>query len=131
MIKSFEPVYKELEYLFIDKLPEYIEKINKEHNDGIIIKRFENHRLEEDCIKLPSFKFNLEEAEYSEKDRIIENTVFSVSFEIKNPAFYENATVILWRYFEAINRMIDEIESDYIYQINEIKNNKILIRITE
>ncbi len=26
MIKSFENVYKELEYLFIQKLPEYIEK---------------------------------------------------------------------------------------------------------
>ena len=29
-MKSFEPVYKELEYLFIQKLPECIEKINKE-----------------------------------------------------------------------------------------------------
>ncbi len=29
-MKSFEPVYKELEYLLIQKLPEYIEKINKE-----------------------------------------------------------------------------------------------------
>lgn len=36
-MKSFEPVYRELEDLFIKKLPEYIQKINIEHNDGIII----------------------------------------------------------------------------------------------
>ena len=54
-MKSFEPVYKELEELFIHKLPEYIEKINKEHNDGIILSRFENSKLEEDSLRTPSF----------------------------------------------------------------------------
>ena len=65
-MKSFEIVYKELEYLLIQKLPESIEKINKEHNDGIILKPFENKSLEENCIKTPSFTFNIEETEYSE-----------------------------------------------------------------
>lgn len=60
-MKSFEPVYKELEYLLIQKLPECIEKINKEHNDGIMLKPFENKALEENCIKLPSFTFNIDE----------------------------------------------------------------------
>nr|WP_318716081.1 hypothetical protein [uncultured Treponema sp.] len=50
-MKNFKPVYKELENLIINKLPEYIEKINKEHNDGIILKPFENKSLEENCIK--------------------------------------------------------------------------------
>ena len=71
-MKSFEIVYKELEYLLIQKLPENIEKTNKEHNDGIILKTFENKSLEENCIKTPSFTFNIEETKYSEKDRIIE-----------------------------------------------------------
>ena len=115
MIKSFEPVYKELEELFIHKLPEYIEKINKEHNDGIILKRFENQKLEEDCIKQPTFKFNIEEAEYSEKDRIIENIVFTVSFDIKT---YQNTT-LFWRYIEAINNMLKEFETDSIYKISD------------
>ena len=82
-MKSFEPVYTELQELFIQKLPYFIEKINKEYNDGIIIKTFENTSLEENCIKTPSFIVNIEEIEYSEKDRIIENTVFKVSFELK------------------------------------------------
>ena len=68
MIKSFEPVYKELEELLIHNLPEYIEKNNKEHNDGIILKVLENHALEEYCVKRPCFNFGIEEAEYSEKD---------------------------------------------------------------
>ena len=125
MIKSFEPVYKELEELFIHKLPEYIEKINKEHNDGIILKRFENQKLEEDCIKQPTFKFNIEEAEYSEKDRIIENIVFTVSFDIKT---YQNTT-LFWRYIEAINNMLKEFETDSIYKISEVHENKVMIKI--
>lgn len=76
-MKNFKPVYKELENLIINKLPDYIEKINKEHNDGIILKPFENKSLEENCIKTPSFPFKLEETEYEEKDRIIEDTIYT------------------------------------------------------
>ena len=63
MIKSFEPVYKEIEELFIKKLPEYIEIINKEYNDGIILKTLENHLLEEYSVKKPYFKFEIEEVD--------------------------------------------------------------------
>ena len=76
-MKNFKPVYKELENLIINKLPGYIEKINKEHNYWIILKPFENKSLEENCIKTPSFPFKLEETEYEEKDRIIEDTIYT------------------------------------------------------
>ena len=82
LMKSFEPIYKELEELFIHNLPDYIEKINRNYNDGILIKKFENRTLDEDCIKKPCFKFSIEDSEYSEKDRIIENTVFKISLEL-------------------------------------------------
>lgn len=81
-MRDFEPVYKELENLLCNNLPEYVEKINKEHNDGIILKSFENKSLEENCIKTPSFSFKLEETEYEEKDRIIENTIYTIILEI-------------------------------------------------
>ena len=129
-MKSFEPVYKELETLFIEKLPEYIEKINKEHNDGIILRKFENNRLEEDCIKIPSFKFNIEESEYCEKDRIIENTIFTISIEIKNHKNNEHSTNEFWRYLEAIQMMFDESEYNFIYKITGTKNKTVLIRMT-
>lgn len=52
-MKNFESVYKEPENLFIKQLPDYIEKVNKAHNDGIILKSFENTTLEEECLKSP------------------------------------------------------------------------------
>ena len=107
-MKNFEPVYKELENLFINKLPEYIEKINKEHNDGIILKPFENKSLEENCIKTPSFSFKLEETEYEEKDRIIENTIYTISLEIKLPPNTEKQTIVFWRYVESIEKIVNE-----------------------
>lgn len=129
-MKSFEIVYKELEYLLIHKLPENIEKTNKEHNDGIILKTFENKSLEENCIKTPSFTFNIEETEYSEKDRIIENTVFSISLEIKLQPHTEKTSILFLRYVESIENLIDEYESDNLFRIYKTEKNKIFIRIT-
>ena len=129
-MKSFETVYKELEELFIKQLPDYIKKVNIFHNDGIILKPFENTKLEEDCLKLPSFKFKLEETGYTEKDRIIENSIYTVSLELKLPQEIKKETIIFWRYAEAIQKLLEELESDWIYQITEIKENKFLIKIT-
>ena len=130
MIKSFEPVYKELEELLVQKLAEYIEKVNKKYNDGIILKTLENHTLEEYCVKRPCFKFGIEETEYSEKDRIIENSIFTISLELKLPQETKKETIIFWRYAESIQKLFDEIESEWFYQITEIKENKVFIRIT-
>ena len=126
-MKSFETVYKELEYLLLKKLPESIEKINKEHNDGIILKQFENKNLEENCIKTPSFSFKIEQTECSEKDRIIENTVFTISLEIKLQSY---KAALFWRYVESFQNMVNEYESDNLYEICKIEKNKIYIRIT-
>ena len=127
-MKSFEHVYKELEDLFIQKLPGYIEKINKVHNDGILLKRFENRTLEEDCIKKPCFKFFLEESEYSEKDRIIENNIFSFRLELKLVSETNAKTIHFWRYVEAINKMLIE---EYVNWENVaiVKVQETLIRL--
>lgn len=129
-MKSFEPVYKELEELLIQKLPEYIEKINKEHNDGIILKPFENTSLSENCIKTPSFIFNIEETEFSEKDRIIENTVFTVSLEIKQETSKQNKTIILWRYYEAIEMTMNNNENWQDCKIIKSFKDRLLLCIT-
>lgn len=129
-MKSFEPVYKELEYLLIQKLPECIDKINKEYNDGIILKPFENTSLSENCIKTPSFIFNMEETEYSEKDRIIENTVFTVSLEIKQETSKQNKTIILWRYYEAIEMTMNNNENWQDCKIIKSFKDRLLLCIT-
>ena len=128
-MKSFETVYNELEELLIKKLPEYIEKVNKQHNDGLIIKPFENTSLDENCIKQPSFYLTFTDSEYSEKDRIIENNVFTVSLEIKLPTYAENKIILLYRYIEAMQKMFDEEEKLNQYEIMKIKENKIIIRV--
>ena len=128
-MKSFETVFKELEYLLIKKLPDNIEKINMEHNDGIILKSFENTTLEENCIKAPSFIFNIEETEYSEKDRIIENEVYKISIEIKMHPNTKQKTIIFYRYIEAIQLMLNEESADNLYTIEGIQDEKLYIRI--
>ena len=128
-MKSFEIVYKELEYLLIQKLPESIEKINKENNDEIILKPFENKSLEENCIKTPSFTFNIEETEYSEKDRIIENTVFSIRLEIKLPSYMESKVILLCRYLEAIEKTLSDNENWLECKIVNLSTNQIFIKI--
>ena len=130
LMKSFEPIYKELEELFIHNLPDYIEKINRNYNDGILIKKFENRTLDEDCIKKSCFKFSLEDSEYSEKDRIIENTVFKISLELILPQEIKKKDIFFWRYAEAIQRILEESESSYIYKMIKIIESKIIIEIT-
>ncbi len=129
-MKSFETIYKELEDLFIHKLPYYIQKVNEEYNDGIILKQFENTKLEEKCLDLPSFKFSFEQAEYEEKDRIIENTVYEISFEINMHPDTEQKTILFYRYVEAINMTIKESECWQQCKITNIFKNKIVMRIT-
>ena len=129
-MKSFEPVYKELEYLLIQKLPECIDKSNKEHNDGIILKPFENKSLEENCIKTPSFIFSIEESEYSEKDRIVENTIYTVSIELKLQQNTELRPIIFSRYSEAIVLIIQKNDMWIDCKITNSNGNKIIMRIT-
>lgn len=131
-MKNFEDVYRELEDMLIEQLPVYIQKINEEKNDGIILKEFYNLKLNEDCKRLPSFSLKMDEAEYDEKDRIIGNTVFKVGIEINLEKDYENKTIELWRYERAIERLINEYEGkNWIYlEVKGVKENTISLKIT-
>ena len=64
---------------------------------------------------LPYFIFSTETATYSEKDRIIENSVYEVSFEIKLQENEKLKIIILYRYLEAMQKMIEETDSCFIY----------------
>ena len=131
-MKNFEDIYRELDEMFINMLPAYIQKINKEINDGIILKELFNTKLNEDCKRFPSFTFKMDTAEYDEKDRIIGNTVFAVGIEINLEKDYENKTVEFWRYEKAIERLSDEYEGkNWIYlEVTGVKENTICLKIT-
>lgn len=129
-MKSFETVYNQLTDLFINKLPDYINKTNEKHNDGLILKNFANKDLSSKSTQLPYFIFSTETATYSEKDRIIENTVYEVSFEIKLENYINNKEIIFWRYVESIQNMIKEIETTEIIELEKVEKQKIYIKIT-
>ena len=129
-MKSFETVYNQLTDLFINKLPDYINKTNEEHNDGLILKNFANKDLSSKSTQLPYFTFSTETATYSEKDRIIENTVFEVSFEIKLENYINNKEIILWRYVESIQNLLKETETTEIIELEKVEKQKIYIKIT-
>ena len=129
-MKSFETVYNQLTDLFINKLPDYINKTNEEHNDGLILKNFTNKDLSSKSTQLPYFTFSTETATYSEKDRIIENTVFEVSFEIKLENYINNKEIIFWRYVESIQNMLRETETTEIIELEKVEKQKIYIKIT-
>lgn len=46
---TIEDILPTLYELFIEKLPLYIEEINKEKNDGLLLLPFENKTLFENC----------------------------------------------------------------------------------
>ena len=129
-MKSFETVYNQLSDLFINKLPDYINKTNEEHNDGLILKYFTNKDLSSKSTQLPYFTFSTETATYSEKDRIIENTVYEVSFEIKLENYINNKEINFWRYVEAIQNMLRETETPEIIELEKVEKQKIYIKIT-
>lgn len=129
-MKSFETVYNQLSDLFINKLPDYINKTNEEHNDGLILKNFANKDLSSKSTQLPYFTFSTETATYSEKDRIIENTVYEVSFEIKLENYTNNKEIIFWRYVESMQNMLREAEIPEIIELEKVEKQKIYIKIT-
>lgn len=129
-MKSFETVYNQLSDLFINKLPDYINKTNEEHNDGLILKYFTNKDLSSKSTQLPYFTFSTETATYSEKDRIIENTVYEVSFEIKLENYINNKEIIFWRYVESMQNMLREAEIPEIIELEKVEKQKIYIKIS-
>lgn len=124
-MKEIESVLTMLEELFIERLPLYVEKINKEANDGVMLKAFENKKLFETCNKLPCFKFSFEKAECTEKDRILEIDVYNFSIEVKCCNLNNDKIIELLRYANAIDNMLqNEKMPDNILDVKIIKLEK-------
>jgi len=125
---TFEDILPTLNELFIEKLPLYIEEINKIKNDGIIIKPFENNSLFENYHKSPYFIIKLKESKFTEKDRIIENTIFNIIFEITIMNDKKDNIIKICRYKQAIERMLNDT-TNLELTIYRIVDNCLFIRI--
>lgn len=110
-MKSAEHAYDDLKNKLLSELPLYIEEINKKYNDGIILEQFTNTGNPTNSLKAPYWKINFEEAEYSEKDILIENSVFKFSIELHATGNGEELMRKIWRYGEAIERIGFKIKS--------------------
>lgn len=114
-LKSAEQVYDELKNKLLNDLPNCIEEINRKYNDGIILEQFTNTGNDKNTLRSPYWRINFEEAEYSEKDIMIENSIFKFSIELHATGTGEELMRKLWRYGEAINKIS--------LKINSLKNN--------
>ena len=131
MIISFENIFIELETLLIQKLPDYIEKVNIKHNDGIILKKLENKYIHDECIKEPCFKFENLKGRQSQKDRIITQIVFELEFELKIQEQRKSKTIRFWRYLEAMEMLFIEEETQYSYNLCDFEKNHFFIEVRE
>lgn len=115
----------------IQKLPEYIDKINKENNDGLIIKPFTNTELIQGNLKLPYFDLNFDEAEQGIKDRIIGYIRYKLTFELFLEKNCKAPILEFCRYRDAIENMLEEDDFEYWnhYNMKSISINKIVLTV--
>lgn len=97
----------------IEKMPEYIDKINKEMNDGLIIQPFTNTELIQGNLKIPYFQLDFGEAEQGTKDRIIGYIRYKLTFELFLDKNYKDQITQFYRYSDAIYNMLQEDDFEY------------------
>jgi len=115
----------------IQKLPEYIDKINKENNDGLIIKPFTNTELIQGNLKIPYFDLNFDEAEQGIKDRIIGYIRYKLTFDLFLEKNCKAPILEFCRYSDAIENMLEEDDFEYWdhYNMKSIGINKIELTV--
>ena len=111
-MKDLEPIFNKINELLIEELPRQIDKINKEHNDEIILEQFQNTSLEEKCDTLPCYECTLQESEYTQKDRIIEIALISLTFVIKLKPNTKKKIAHYCRYKKAIFQTFYEAQTE-------------------
>ncbi len=115
----------------IQKLPEYIDKINKENNDGIILKPFTNTELIQGNLKIPYFDLNFEESEQGTKDRILGFIRYKLTFEFFLEKNCKDPITEFCRYRDAIYNMLHEDDFEYWehFSIKTVVIKKIVLTV--
>lgn len=102
-----ESVLEELAGILKDKLPDYIQKLNEEHNDGLILPAFCGVAAEGGQLRLPYLTLALSEGEYDEKDRIIENVKYTAKIGMVLPMPLDTGKARA-RYRESIRLLVQD-----------------------
>lgn len=130
-MRDFSQIFKRLRYLMIQKLPEYIDKINKENNDGIILKPFTNTELIQGNLKVPYFDLIFDEAEQGTKDRILGFIRYKLTFEFFLEKNCKDPITEFCRYRDAIYNMLHEDDFEYWehFSIKTVVIKKIVLTV--
>lgn len=130
-MRDFSQIFKRLRYLMIQKLPEYIDKINKENNDGIILKPFTNTELIQGNLKVPYFDLIFDEAEQGTKDRILGFIRYKLTFEFFLEKNCKDHITEFCRYRDAIYNMLHEDDFEYWehFSIKTVVIKKIVLTV--
>ena len=129
---SEEAVFMKLISLCRDVLPEYIEEVNEQHNDGVILPQFTGIAAENESRTPPYMKLAITGGEYTEKDRIIGNTVYTAVLEFELPKVLANGAAYM-RYREAVRNMLQEYRSTDEWESCSMtgwKNSCVTVRVT-
>lgn len=116
-----------------DVLPEYIEAVNELHNDGVIFPQFTDIVTENGNKMPPYMKLTITGGEYTEKDRIIETTVYTVELEFVLPKVLANCVAYM-RYREAVRNMLEEYRTADEWEecrMTGWKNSCVTVRVTQ
>ncbi len=122
-----ERLLKEITDLLMNELPKVLLEMEEQSKDGIRLPPFRYVGLEEKMpagTGLPYAFVEIEEAEYTEKDRIVKNVIYSLKVTTKL-----SDISIIWRYITTLRKILTWANID-IFKISiESANNKGEIRI--
>lgn len=117
-MRDFLTMYKRLEELLLNKLPEYITQWNKYHPDfyNFELKPFTNQSMIPSMGKIPYFTLTVDEKEQGIKDRIIDTINYKFNFEF----FYEKDDIPAFTKTICYQKIICEMlhEDDFEYWLN-------------
>ncbi len=127
---KFEMVRNTLKELIERELPSIIIEENKRHNDGLLMENFSGVSFGE-VLPLPYVKIGIKSGEYTEKDRIVRNTVYEVELEVVLQKSKDD-DILLARYWEAFEvflckYMFYDIAWDYC-ELCCLTNNRITLQ---
>lgn len=130
-MRDFSQIYKRLRYLMLEKLPEYIDKINKEKNDGLILKPFTNKEVIQGNLKTPFFTLTYDESEQGVKDRIIELIQYKFVIELSLDNNSKDQITEFCRYTDAIINMLEEDDFEYwhFHKFKTVGTKKLILTV--
>lgn len=130
-MRDFSVIYKRLRYLMLEKLPECIDKINKEENDGLILKPFTNKEVIQGNLKTPFFTLTYDESEQGVKDRIIDLIQYKFVIELSLDNNSKDQITEFCRYTDAIINMLEEDDFEYwhFHKFKTVGTKKLMLTV--